>query len=76
MNTKKYFNNTLLLLNPKKMKNMHFCPKGPHLSLYKVCAVQAESVQYRLRQNLSTGEGCVVQAKSVQYRLRQSLSTG
>ena len=24
----KNFNNALSLLNPKRMKNMHFCPKG------------------------------------------------
>ena len=29
MNMQKYFSNALLSLNPMRMKNMHFCPKGP-----------------------------------------------
>ena len=29
MNMQKYTNNNLLLLNPKIMTNMHFCPEGP-----------------------------------------------
>ena len=34
MNMQKYFNNTLLLLNPNRMKNMHFCPWGPASSRF------------------------------------------
>ena len=30
----KYFNNTFLSLNPKKMKNIYFCPKGPAFSKF------------------------------------------
>ena len=40
--------------------------------LYKVSAVQAEGVQYRLRV-CSTGGGCALWAEGVQYRLRGTL---
>ena len=32
INMGKYFNNTLVSLNPNRIKNMHFCPKRPGLS--------------------------------------------
>ena len=35
INMQKYFNNSLLSSNPeKRMKNVHFCPKGPKFSKF------------------------------------------
>ena len=50
-------------------------PKHKHLTLYKICEVQAEGVQYRLRRTRNTAEDAV-RSESVQYRLRHTHSTG
>ena len=34
INMSKYFNNTLLSFNLKRMKHMHFCPKRPVFSKF------------------------------------------
>ena len=48
MNMWKYSNNNLLLLNPKMMTNMHFCPKGP-----AICKISQQIFTFSNRLKIS-----------------------